>query len=387
MNRTVKACITVLLLLLIAAVVVAVLYSQGVFDSLIPEENPGTDEPGTDTPGGNTDEPGTDTPGTDEPGTEKPDLETVIVYNDSAKKINSIYQLAPNTQYVFSLTAVNEAGEEVSGVEFTVPDNAVSDSSNYYGVIKTGTYIVHRDPSSWEFISDEWLDITQTKFMPGRNANSITIKSASVSGNNLVIQTGVALEERCDSFLPSYHGTLTYNGMYSETVETCYVSIPVYYEGGFGTVKVITTNTVTGEDQVIPDPEDPPVESDPAIPELYHTLYFSDEDITEEDISSLMVGAEEDGTCQRAWIIKGGMLEYPDIPTGIFMEYYPEEQLYLLGVQTNGETEYVWASKDNDLIYAGWNTDNLAVTNHTVTWKSANADVVLKYISFNSLGA
>lgn len=386
MNRTVKACITVLLLLLIAAVVVAVLYSQGVFDSLIPEENPGTDEPGTDTPGGNTDEPGTDTPGTDEPGTEKPDLETVIVYNDSAKKINSIYQLAPNTQYVFSLTAVNEAGEEVSGVEFTVPDNAVSDSSNYYGVIKTGTYIVHRDPSSWEFISDEWLDITQTKFMPGRNANSITIKSASVSGNNLVVQTGVALEERCDSFLP-YHGTLTYNGMYSETVETCYVSIPVYYEGGFGTVKVITTNTVTGEDQVIPDPEDPPVESDPAIPELYHTLYFSDEDITEEDISLLMVGAEEDGTCQRAWIIKGGMLEYPDIPTGIFMEYYPEEQLYLLGVQTNGETEYVWASKDNDLIYAGWNTDNLAVTNHTVTWKSANADVVLKYISFNSLGA
>ena len=285
------------------------------------------------------------------------------------------------------MTAVNEAGEEVSGVEFTVPDNAVSDSSNYYGVIKTGTYIVHRDPSSWEFISDEWLDITQTKFMPGRNANSITIKSASVSGNNLVIQTGVALEERCDSFLPEYHGTLTYNGMYSETVETCYVSIPVYYEGGFGTVKVITTNTVTGEDQVIPDPEDPPVEPDPAIPELYHTLYFSDEDITEEDISSLMVGAEEDGTCQRAWIIKGRMLEYPDIPTGIFMEYYPEEQLYLLGVQTNGETEYVWASKDNDLIYAGWNTDNLAVTNHTVTWKSANADVVLKYISFNSLGA
>lgn len=374
MSKTAKSLIVIMVLLLIAAVVVAVLYSQGVFDSLIPEENSGTDEPGTDTPG------------TDEPGTDEPDLETVIVYNDSAKKINSIYQLAPNTQYVFSLTAVNEAGEEVSGVEFTVPDNAVSDSANYYGVIKTGTYIVHRDPSSWEFISDEWLDITQTKFMPGRNANSITIKSASVSGNNLVIQTGVALEERCDSFLP-YHGTLTYNGMYSETVETCYVSIPVYYEGGFGTVKVITTNTVMGEDQDIPDPEDPPVESDPAIPELYHTLYFSNEDITEEDISLLMVGAEDSGTCQRAWIIKGGMLEYPDIPTGIFMEYYPEEQLYLLGVQTDGETEYVWASEDNDLIYAGWHTDNLAVTNHTVTWKSENADVVLKYISFNSLGA
>lgn len=381
MSRTARSLIVIMVLLLIAAVAVGACYSQGVFDSLIPDENPGTD-----TPGGGTDEPGTDEPGTDEPGTDKPDLETVIVYNDSAKKINSIYQLAPNTQYVFSLTAVNEAGEEVSGVEFTVPDNAVSDSSNYYGVIKTGTYIVHRDPSSWEFISDEWLDITQTKFMPGRNANSITIKSASVSGNNLVIQTGVALEERCDSFLP-YHGTLTYNGMYSETVETCYVSIPVYYEGGFGTVKVITTNTVTGEDQDIPDPEDPPVESDPAIPELYHTLYFSDEDITEEDISLLMVGAEDSGTCQRAWIIKGGMLEYPDIPTGIFMEYYPEEQLYLLGVQTDGETEYVWASEDNDLIYAGWHTDNLAVTNHTVTWKSANADVVLKYISFNSLGA
>lgn len=379
MSRTARSLIVIMVLLLIAAVAVGACYSQGVFDSLIPDENPGTDEPGTDTPG-------TDEPGTDEPGTDEPDLETVIVYNDSAKKINSIYQLAPNTQYVFSLTAVNEAGEEVSGVEFTVPDNAVSDSSNYYGVIKTGTYIVHRDPSSWEFISDEWLDITQTKFMPGRNANSIIIKSASVSGNNLVIQTGVALEERCDSFLP-YHGTLTYNGMYSETVETCYVSIPVYYEGGFGTVKVITTNTVTGEDQVIPDPEDPPVESEPTIPELYHTLYFSDEDITEEDISSLMVGAEDSGTRQRAWIIKGGMLEYPDIPTGIFMEYYPEEQLYLLGVQTNGKTEYVWASKDNDLIYAGWNTDNLAVTNHTVTWKSANADVVLKYISFNSLGA
>ena len=324
MSRTSRSLIVIMVLLLIAAVAVGVCYSKGVFDSLIPDENPGTD-----TPGGGTDEPGTDEPGTDEPGTDKPDLETVIVYNDSAKKINSIYQLAPNTQYVFSLTAVNEAGEEVSGVEFTVPDNAVSDSSNYYGVIKTGTYIVHRDPSSWEFISDEWLDITQTKFMPGRNANSIIIKSASVSGNNLVIQTGVALEERCDSFLP-YHGTLTYNGMYSETLETCYVSIPVYYEGGFGTVKVITTNTVTGEDQVIPDPEDPPVESEPTIPELYHTLYFSDEDITEEDISLLMVGAEEDGTCQRAWIIKGGMLEYPDIPTGIFMEYYPEEQLYLL---------------------------------------------------------
>ncbi len=376
MSRTARSLIVIMVLLLIAAVAVGVCYSQGVFDSIIPDENPGTDEPGTDTPGGNTDEPGTD----------EPDLETVIVYNDSAKKINSIYQLAPNTQYVFSLTAVNEAGDEVSGVEFTVPDNAVSDSANYYGVIKTGTYIVHRDPSSWEFISDEWLDITQTKFMPGRNANSIIIKSASVSGNNLVIQTGVALEERCDSFLP-YHGTLTYNGMYSETLETCYVSIPVYYEGGFGTVKVITTNTVTGEDQDIPDPEDPPAESDPAIPELYHMLYFSDEDITEEDISLLMVGAEDSGTCQRAWIIKGGMLEYPDIPTGIFMEYYPEEQLYLLGVQTNGKTEYVWASEDNDLIYAGWNTDNLAVTNHTVTWKSENADVVLKYISFNSLGA
>lgn len=376
MSRTARSLIVIMVLLLIAAVAVGVCYSQGVFDSLIPNDNPGTDEPGTDTPGGNTDEPGTD----------EPDLETVIVYNDSAKKINSIYQLAPNTQYVFSLTAVNEAGDEVSGVEFSVPDNAVSDSANYYGVIKTGTYIVHRDPSSWEFISDEWLDITQTKFMPGRNAESITIKSASVSGNNLVIQTGVALEERCDNFLP-YHGTLTYNGMYSETVETCYVSIPVYYEGGFGTVKVITTNTVTGEDQDIPDPEDPPVESDPAIPELYHTLYFSDEDITEEDISLLMVGAEDSGTCQCAWIIKGGMLEYPDIPTGIFMEYYPEQQLYLLGVQTDGETEYVWASEDNDLIYAGWITDNLAVRNHTVTWKSENADVVLKYISFNSLGA
>lgn len=374
MSRTARSLIVIMVLLLIAAVAVGVCYSQGVFDSLIPDENPGTDEPGTDEPG------------TEEPGTDEPDLETVIVYNDSAKKINSIYQLAPNTQYVFSLTAVNEAGDEVSGVEFSVPDNAVSDSANYYGVIKTGTYIVHRDPSSWEFISDEWLDITQTKFMPGRNAESITIKSASVSGNNLVIQTGVALEERCDNFLP-YHGTLTYNGMYSETVETCYVSIPVYYEGGFGTVKVITTNTVTGEDQDIPDPEDPPVESDPAIPELYHTLYFSDEDITEEDISLLMVGAEDSGTCQCAWIIKGGMLEYPDIPTGIFMEYYPEQQLYLLGVQTDGETEYVWASEDNDLIYAGWYTDNLVVRNHTVTWKSENADVVLKYISFNSLGA
>lgn len=374
MSRTARSLIVIMVLLLIAAVAVGVCYSQGVFDSLIPDGNPGTDEPGTDEPG------------TDEPGTDEPDLETVIVYNDSAKKINSIYQLAPNTQYVFSLTAVNEAGDEVSGVEFSVPDNAVSDSANYYGVIKTGTYIVHRDPSSWEFISDEWLDITQTKFMPGRNAESITIKSASVSGNNLVIQTGVALEERCDNFLP-YHGTLTYNGMYSETVETCYVSIPVYYEGGFGTVKVITTNTVTGEDQDIPDPEDPPVESDPAIPELYHTLYFSDEDITEEDISLLMVGAEDSGTCQCAWIIKGGMLEYPDIPTGIFMEYYPEQQLYLLGVQTDGETEYVWASEDNDLIYAGWYTDNLVVRNHTVTWKSENADVVLKYISFNSLGA
>ena len=374
MSRTARSLIVIMVLLLIAAVAVGVCYSQGVFDSLIPDENPGTDEPGTDEPG------------TEEPGTDEPNLETVIVYNDSAKKINSIYQLAPNTQYVFSLTAVNEAGDEVSGVEFSVPDNAVSDSANYYGVIKTGTYIVHRDPSSWEFISDEWLDITQTKFMPGRNAESITIKSASVSGNNLVIQTGVALEERCDNFLP-YHGTLTYNGMYSETVETCYVSIPVYYEGGFGTVKVITTNTVTGEDQDIPDPEDPPVESDPAIPELYHTLYFSDEDITEEDISLLMVGAEDSGTCQCAWIIKGGMLEYPDIPTGIFMEYYPEQQLYLLGVQTDGETEYVWASEDNDLIYAGWYTDNLVVRNHTVTWKSENADVVLKYISFNSLGA
>lgn len=374
MSRTARSLIVIMVLLLIAAVAVGVCYSQGVFDSLIPDGNPGTDEPGTDEPG------------TDEPGTDEPDLETVIVYNDSAKKINSIYQLAPNTQYVFSLTAVNEAGDEVSGVEFSVPDNAVSDSANYYGVIKTGTYIVHRDPSSWEFISDEWLDITQTKFMPGRNAESITIKSASVSGNNLVIQTGVALEERCDNFLP-YHGTLTYNGMYSETVETCYVSIPVYYEGGFGTVKVITTNTVTGEDQDIPDLEDPPVESDPAIPELYHTLYFSDEDITEEDISLLMVGAEDSGTCQCAWIIKGGMLEYPDIPTGIFMEYYPEQQLYLLGVQTDGETEYVWASEDNDLIYAGWYTDNLVVRNHTVTWKSENADVVLKYISFNSLGA
>ena len=81
MNRTVKACISILILLLIAGVVVALLYSQGIFDSLLPDENPDTntpggniDKPGTDTPGGNTDKPGTDTPGgnTDKPGTDTP---------------------------------------------------------------------------------------------------------------------------------------------------------------------------------------------------------------------------------------------------------------------------------------------------------------------------
>ena len=71
MTRTVKACITFLLLLLVAASVFAVLYSQGVLDALLPNDA-GTDTPGgntntpggnTNTPGGNTDKPGTDTPG------------------------------------------------------------------------------------------------------------------------------------------------------------------------------------------------------------------------------------------------------------------------------------------------------------------------------------
>lgn len=70
MSRTARSLIVIMVLLLIAAVAVGVCYSQGVFDSLIPDENPGTDEPGTDTPG--TDEPGTDEPGTDEPGTDTP---------------------------------------------------------------------------------------------------------------------------------------------------------------------------------------------------------------------------------------------------------------------------------------------------------------------------
>ena len=70
MSRTARSLIVIMVLLLIAAVAVGVCYSQGVFDSLIPDENPGTDEPGTDEPG------------TEEPGTDEPNLETVIVYND-----------------------------------------------------------------------------------------------------------------------------------------------------------------------------------------------------------------------------------------------------------------------------------------------------------------
>ena len=413
MSNTSKS-IAVILLLLIAAVIVGVCYSQGVFDALIPDDpgtdtpggdtpgtdtpggdTPGTDTPGDDTPGGNTDEPGTDEPGTDEPGTdtpgtdepENPEIGTVVAYNESVTREDSIYLLAPDTQYVFSLAAFNESGEEIEDAQFSVDEDTLIRGSNYHGKVDRRTYIVHRDPSTWEFISEEWLDDSkESKFSPEQNEyndHNITVKSISISGNNLIIQTGVALEETYIDLYPSYHGTIEYSGKYYETIEPCYISIPVYYQSGYGTVNVITTNAVEGEDQPLPDDQDEPTESDPEIPTIYHHLYFSDTDISNEDIEKLMEGAEVDGNEKISWIIKGGTLNYENIPTGIYIVYYSEIDTYMLALQEDGETEYLWASKDTDIISAGWAMKDRAIADQTVNWKSDNADILLKYVSFN----
>lgn len=137
MSRTARSLIVIMVLLLIAAVAVGVCYSQGVFDSLIPDGNPGTDEPGTDepgteepgteepgtdTPGGGTDKPGTEEPGTEEPGTDEPGEEDIIAEDIKVELVDGesnvtiddlgLYHLtAADTEYTFKITPISSKGE------------------------------------------------------------------------------------------------------------------------------------------------------------------------------------------------------------------------------------------------------------------------------------
>ena len=276
MTRTVKACITFLLLLLVAASVFAVLYSQGVLDALLPNDA-GTDTPGgntdtpggnTDTPGGNMDKPGTDTPGdgTEQPapGEDDPDNVIIITTQDYVRT-DGVYLIKPYDTYVFDIANITTEGEDIDGELTLDPDPNDPYFLNFNGEIQVGTYqevvtsgeVVH---TLWKDIKnislDEWTDVG--------SYGSKMLEGVALMDGKIVIQTGMALEDLFVDQITENWGSFTYTKHYYKTITQCYIRIQVRDENySRGYFDILVTND--GQEPIAEEqPEEPEAPEEPA---------------------------------------------------------------------------------------------------------------------------
>lgn len=279
MSNTSKSIAVILILLLIAAVIVGVCYSQGVFDALIPDDpgtdtpggdTPGTDEPGTDTPGGdtpgtdtpggdtpggNTDEPGTDTPGTEEPGTEEPGTDdpgtdepgtdepggntdepgtdepeegssTVIVSSEDYEKTDGVYLLKPKSKFAFDIVNLSADGAEMHGSIILFPEPNDPYYQHINGQIKVGTYSEIYE--NGELINTLWSEIKTIDLNEWTELGSYgskMLKGVAIENGQLIVETGQALEELYTSQRVENWGNTTYFEHYNDSVTQCYIEI------------------------------------------------------------------------------------------------------------------------------------------------------------------
>lgn len=284
MSNTSKSIAVILILLLVAAVIVGVCYSQGVFDALIPDDpgtdtpgsnTPGTDTPGTDTPGGdtpggntdkpggNTDEPGTDEPGgnTDEPGTDEPEegSSTVIVSSEDYEKTDGVYLLKPNSKFAFDIVNLSADGAEMHGSIILFPEPNDPYYQHINGQITVGTYSEIYE--NGELINTLWSEIKTIDLNEWTELGSYGAKmlnGVAIENGQLVIETGQALEELYTSQRVENWGNTTYFEHYNDSVTQCYIEIFFAndrYET-LGSFKMLVTSE--GQSPIDTDPSDEP---------------------------------------------------------------------------------------------------------------------------------
>lgn len=308
MSNTSKSIAVILILLLIAAVIVGVCYSQGVFDALIPDDpgtdtpgsdtpgtdtpggdtpgtdTPGTDEPGGDTPGGNTDEPGTDEPGgnTDEPGTDEPGTDTpgtdepapgeddpdnvIIIGSQEYVRTDGVYLIKPYSRYVFDVMNITVDGEDIEGELTLNPDPNLPYYNYFFGEIKVGTY--KEVVSDGEVTNTQWSDIETINLDEWTDTGSYGSKmldGVAIVDGKIVIQTGQALEDLYVDQITEQWGQFTYTRHYYKTNTQCYIRIQVRdenYNRGYFDILV----TSEGQDPIAEEePEEPTEPEDPIV--------------------------------------------------------------------------------------------------------------------------
>lgn len=272
MTRTVKACITFLLLLLVAASVFAVLYSQGVLDSLIPDENPDTDTPGgnTNIPGGNTNIPGgnTDKPGTEQPAPGEDDPDNVIIINtQDYVRTDGVYLIKPYSTYVFDIANITTEGEDIDGDLTLDPDPNDPYFQNFNGEIQVGTY--QEIVTSGEVVNTLWKDIKNISLDEWTDVGSYgskMLEGVALMDGKIVIQTGMALEDLFVDQITENWGSFTYTKHYYKTITQCYIRIQVRDENySRGYFDILVTNE--GQEPIAEEqPEEPDEPEEPADP-------------------------------------------------------------------------------------------------------------------------
>lgn len=272
MSRTARSLIVIMVLLLIAAVAVGACYSQGVFDSLIPDGNPGTDtpgggtdEPGTDTPG--TDEPGTDTPGTDEPAPGEDDPDNVIIIGSQEYvRTDGVYLIKPYSRYVFDVMNITMDGEDIEGELTLNPDPNLPYYNYLFGEIQVGTY--QEVVTSGEVSNTQWRDIETINLDEWTDKGSYgskMLEGVAVVDGKIVIQTGQALEDLYVDQITEQWGAFTYTKHYYKTNTQCYIRIQVRDENySRGYFDILVTNE--GQEPIAEEePEEPVDPDDPVV--------------------------------------------------------------------------------------------------------------------------
>ena len=265
MNRTVKACISILILLLIAGVVVALLYSQGIFDSLLPDDM-GTQTPddGNQTPDGGTEQPA--------PGEDDPD-NVIIIGSQDYVRTDGVYLIKPYSTYIFDITNITTEGEDIDG-ELTLDPNPNDPYfQNFNGEIQVGTY--QEVVTAGEVTTTQWKDIETISLHEWTDRGSYgsrMLEGIAVMDGKIVIQTGVALEDLFVDQITENWGSFTYTKHYYKTNTQCYIRIQVRDENySRGYFDILVTNE--GQEPIAEEqPEEPEVPEDDPIISLQITL-------------------------------------------------------------------------------------------------------------------
>lgn len=265
MNRTVKACISILILLLIAGVVVALLYSQGIFDSLLPDDM-GTQTPddGTQTPDGGTEQPA--------PGEDDPD-NVIIIGSQDYVRTDGVYLIKPYSTYIFDITNITTEGDDIDG-ELTLDPNPNDPYfQNFNGEIQVGTY--QEVVTAGEVTTTQWKDIETISLHEWTDRGSYgsrMLEGVAVMDGKIVIQTGVALEDLFVDQITENWGSFTYTKHYYKTNTQCYIRIQVRDENySRGYFDILVTNE--GQEPIAEEqPEEPEVPEDDPIISLQITL-------------------------------------------------------------------------------------------------------------------